>query len=297
MSFGDIAGSTLSGAAAGNAIVPGIGGLVGGGVGLLSGLFGSNASKAAEADREKAIAREKAAAGVRKEARSETILLNQLQTERSRRDFSQRAMLSNENIKAAGSVSGFAGSSIMTAAQSSVKQQKGSGLQFSYLTQHLGERISALQQEAEDVLYGVSDRGMAGEAPVEDTAIGSEDSGDDLITIESGPISILEEYDQNVEEWIDEGILSDDPDDLAAVEDAGGVIWGDDVDVTTPVDDGPKPWDPPSYDDDPSYEDSEELAEIEEAGGVIWEDGSGPDNTSTNSGDVNWDDWEAFLEA
>jgi len=150
-----IAGSTMTGAAAGSVFGP-WGTLIGGGIGLLSGLFSNSAEDEAEALTELQMQREKIAAGIMNESRETNLILNAITVDRQRKQFAQQAFLGSEAITAGGAISGLMGSSIAKNARASLGQQRASGLQFSMLTEQLGNQISQLQQDAVNAKLGIT---------------------------------------------------------------------------------------------------------------------------------------------
>lgn len=150
-----IAGSTMAGAAAGSVFGP-WGTFIGGGIGFITGLFGNSAENAAEDLSALQMQREKIAAGIMGEARETGLILNALAVDRTRSQYAQKAFLGSEAINAAGALTGLMGSSITRNARASMGQQRASGLQFSMLTEQLGNQISQLQQDAVNAKLGIT---------------------------------------------------------------------------------------------------------------------------------------------
>lgn len=74
--------------------------------------------------------------------------LANLEADRTRKQYSQQALLAGESVTAGTAVSGLAGSSIAANAAATIGQQEASNLQYSYQTQDIGEQITNKLQQA-----------------------------------------------------------------------------------------------------------------------------------------------------
>ncbi len=68
-----------------------------------------------------------------------------------------QAFLASESARAGEAISGLVGSSITANAQATIGQQEASNLQFSYLSQDIGEQLSDKLQEAAEAEVDYSD--------------------------------------------------------------------------------------------------------------------------------------------
>lgn len=150
-----IAGSTFSGAAAGSAILPGVGTVIGGGIGFVTGLFSNSAENKAEKLQAMQIAREKRAAGIMGEAREIQKVLDAYEADRARKQYASQAVLAGEAVTAAAVTANLKGSSVAALAQSTIMQQTASNLQHSLYTEEVGKRITEKQQAATDASLGI----------------------------------------------------------------------------------------------------------------------------------------------